>query len=297
MKLMPAFKSSLISLYRVGTHPYRAWQNARLYAAGSAPVLVFFYHRISDETCVPWSHTHYEFERQINWLAEHFELVSLNEVQNRLRTQNTRPTACITFDDGYAENCDRALPFLVERKIPCTYYVNSYFIKEQVPFPHDIARGYRLLPNTVSQLRTMAELGIDIGAHTKMHADMGKLRDPARIQDEVSGCGDELEQMLGRRVAHFAFPYGLPRNMSAAAFRAAREHGYDSVSSAYGDYNYPGVDAFHIRRIHPDNLSVLRNWATLDPRKLGKPVRCEHLEGADSQSESMLMESQVAACH
>lgn len=297
MKLIPTIKNSLISLYCSGTQPYRTWQNARLYAAGTAPVLVFFYHRISDESCVPWSHTHKEFERQITWLAEHFELVSLSEVQHRLRTKNTRPTACITFDDGYAENCDRALPFLCERRIPCTYFVNTYFVKEQVPFPHDIARGYRLLPNTVSQLRTMAELGIDIGAHTKTHADMGKLRDPAMIQDEVSGCGAELEQMLGRRVAHFAFPYGLPRNMSSAAFRAAREHGYDSVSSAYGDYNYPGADPFHIRRIHPDNLSVVKNWATLDPRRLGRPVACELYDESLPVSQTFRAESAVAACH
>jgi len=294
MKLIPTLKSSLLSLYCLGTQPYRAWQNARLYSTGQAPVLVFFYHRISDESCVPWSHTHYEFERQINWLAEHFELVSLTEVQHRLRTGNSRPTACITFDDGYAENCDRAVPFLVERNIPCTYFVNSYYIKEQVPFPHDIARGYRLLPNTVSQLRTMVELGIDIGAHTRTHADMGKLRDPARIQEEVAGCGDELEQILGQRVAHFAFPYGLPRNMSAAAFRAAREHGYDSVSSAYGDYNYPGDNAFHIRRIHPDNLAVLRNWATLDPRKLHRPVPCDQLDESVPAPESTAVESVAA---
>lgn len=297
MKLIPAIKSSLISLYCLGTQPYRAWQNARLYATGKAPVLVFFYHRISNETCVPWSHTHYEFERQINWLAEHFDLVSLSEVQHRLRTGNTRPTACITFDDGYAENCDRALPFLVERNIPCTYFVNNYYIQEQVPFPHDIARGYRFLPNTVSQLRLMAELGIEIGAHTRTHADLGKLRDPERIRDEVSGCGRDLEQLLGRRVAHFAFPYGMPRNLTAAAFQAARKHGYDSVSSAYGDYNYPGVDPFHIRRIHSDNLSGLKNWATLDPRKVGRPIHCSALDAEEVQNEPTLTESGVAACH
>jgi peptidoglycan/xylan/chitin deacetylase (PgdA/CDA1 family) len=122
-----------------------------------------------------------------------------------------------------------------------------------------------------------------------------------RIQEEVAGCGDELEQMLGQRVAHFAFPYGMPRNMSAAAFRAAREHGYDSVSSAYGDYNYPGDDAFHIRRIHPDNLTVVRNWATLDPRKLHRPVRCDHLDEpvpatASETVENVAAENTVIAC-
>jgi peptidoglycan/xylan/chitin deacetylase (PgdA/CDA1 family) len=178
----------------------------------------------------------------------------------------------ITFDDGYAENCDRALPLLIEYEIPCTYFVSTHYVLDQQCFPHDIARGYRLLPNTVQQLRIMADSGIEIGAHTRTHADMGKIHDPRRIEEEVSRCGDELEQAIGRRVRYFAFPYGLQRNMTSAAFRAAREHGYEGVCSAYGDYNHPGDDGFHIRRIHADSMSVLRNWATFDPRKITRQV-------------------------
>jgi peptidoglycan/xylan/chitin deacetylase (PgdA/CDA1 family) len=281
MKLFPSLHSWLLSLYYTGTLPYRMWRNARLYAAGKVPILVFFYHRIAADQAVPWSHTHDEFERQMLWLKEHFDLISLEEVQRRIRSQvSPRPAACITFDDGYAENCDRAIPFLVEQEIPCTYFVNTWFIQEQRPFPHDIALGKRLLPNTVQQLRYMAELGIEIGAHTRTHADMGKIHDLSEIRREISGCGDELEQMLGQRVRYFAFPYGLPRNMTSMAFRVAREHGYEGVCSAYGDYNYPGDDGFHIRRIHPDNMTVLRNWATFDPRKLGKPVAYDYRHDA-----------------
>ena len=36
------------------------------------------------------------------------------------------------------------------------------------------------------------------------------------------------------------------------AFRVAYEAGYDGVCSAYGGYNFPGDDPFHLRRIHAD---------------------------------------------
>jgi len=292
MKLPPQLRTFLLSLYYNGTLPYRLWQNARLYAAGKAPILVFFYHRIAHDRCVPWSHTNEEFARQIAWLKKRFELISLAEAQRRVRQKsNDRPAACITFDDGYAENCDYALPLLIEEQIPCTYFVCTHYIFEQQLFPHDIALGQRLSPNTVRQIRYLAEAGIDIGAHTRTHADLGKIHDPRRIREEVSRCGDELEQLIGQRVRYFAFPYGLPRNMTSAAFQAAREHGYDGVCSAYGDYNYPGDDGFHIRRIHADDMLVLRNWATLDPRKLWRPVAYDYTR--DQQSLKIEVTSQL----
>ena len=55
-----------------------------------------------------------------------------------------------------------------------------------------------------------------------------------------------------REVRYFAFPYGLPENMSTEAFRIARGAGYRGVCSAYGGYNFPGDDPFHIRRFHAD---------------------------------------------
>ena len=68
---------------------------------------------------------------------------------------------------------------------------------------------------------------------------------------------------------YFAFPYGQHENLSADAFRVAVDAGYDGVCSAYGGYNFPGDDPFHIRRIHADpELIRLKNWLTVDPRKL-----------------------------
>ena len=58
----------------------------------------------------------------------------------------------------------------------------------------------------------------------------------------------------------------------------ALEAGFDGVCSAYGGYNFPGDDPFHLRRIHGDPETIrLKNWLTLDPRKLhtGEQLRWE----------------------
>lgn len=269
MYLPPALRKALLFAWSKGTLPLRRGLLHRFSARGQAPLLVLFYHRVADRSDVPWTHTYAEFARQMRWLKRHCELVTLAEAQRRIASgENRRLAASVTFDDGYAENCDRAIPLLIEEQIPCTYFVSTWYVNQQQPFPHDLARGFRLPPNTPVQLRMMAEAGIEIGAHTRTHPNLGAIRDPDRIYDEVIGGRNDLEDMIGRPVRYFAFPYGLRQNMQPGIFALLAHHGFSGVCSAYGDYNFPGEDPFHIRRVHADSLLYLANWATLDPRKL-----------------------------
>jgi hypothetical protein len=62
--------------------------------------------------------------------------------------------------------------------------------------------------------------------------------------------------------------------LNAEAFRLARRAGYQGVCSAYGGYNWPGEDAFHLQRIHADpDMLRLKNWLTFDPRKQRRTER------------------------
>ena len=148
----------------------------------------------------PWTVSNAMFARQIGWLRAHFELISLDEAQRRIRAgHNPRPCVSITFDDGYADNCQRAIPLLVERRIPCTYFVTLHNVLTGEPFPHDLATGSDAPPNTLEQLRAMAAAGIEIGAHGCRHADLGAIRDPARLCDEVVAARDELRTRWAAR--------------------------------------------------------------------------------------------------
>jgi peptidoglycan/xylan/chitin deacetylase (PgdA/CDA1 family) len=271
---MELWKSSLLHLYYYGSLPYRWAAGRRAEREGRVPVIVLLYHRIADDAATPWTTSNRSFERQVLWLADRFDVVSLEEAVRRIRSgENHRPTVSITFDDGYADNCRHAVPLLVKHQLPATYFVTLRNVLRGEPYPHDLALGHELAPNTLEQLRAMAAAGIEIGGHTYSHPDLAGVTDPGELHTEVVASGEELGMLLGRRVRYFAFPYGQPEHLNPDVFDLAQTAGYEAVCSAFGGYNFPGDDAFHVRRIHGDEEMIrLKNRATVDPRKVSRPA-------------------------
>ena len=160
-------KAVALGLYYYATLPARNVWNKRMAQKGQMPIVILFYHRVSQDQDNAWTISNRRFESHLNWLARRYEFLSLAEAQRRLRERSShRPAISITFDDGYADNCEFALPYLIKQRIPCTYFVSSRNVVEGRPFPHDLKAGTPLRPNTVDQIRALAEAGIDIGAHT-----------------------------------------------------------------------------------------------------------------------------------
>ncbi len=256
--------------YYLATSPMRSMYRRQLSRQGRSPLCVLFYHRVADCHTNGWSISNNEFERQMRWIKRNVEVVSLKEIQRRMESKHNNSVAvAITFDDGYAENCDRAIPFLLENEIPATYFVSLDFVVNDRPFPQDVQQGIPLRPNTPDQLREIAAAGIEIGAHTRTHCDVGKIGDAETLYDEIITATDELSSLVNQPIRYFAFPYGRPSNLSAAACKLAKTLGMVGVCSADGAYNFAGDDSFHIQRIHGDPSFVrLKNWLTVDPRKI-----------------------------
>ena len=263
------WRAALLNGYYQALWPYRVLALGRARRSGSMPIIGVYYHRVSDDRATPWTISRSAFERQINWLQAHCDLVSLAEAQRRIRSgMNRRPTVTITFDDGYADNCDFALPLLVERGIPCHYFVTWEPVTRQIPFAHDVRLGRPAAPNTVAELRTWAARGIEIGCHTRTHTVVSTLQTELQLLDELVAVRDEMQTELKQPLDYFAFPCGQQGDLTVRAFAVAREAGYRGVCSAYGGYNLPGDDAFHLQRLGPgEPLITIKNYVGLDPRK------------------------------
>jgi peptidoglycan/xylan/chitin deacetylase (PgdA/CDA1 family) len=265
---MNATRNLLLSARNYAVWPFRQAARAGRCARRQEPVQILFYHRVADQHPNGWTMPTATFARQVAWLQRRFDIVGLAEAQQRIASGgNDRPTVCLTFDDGYADNLHFAIPLLLERKIPFTYFVCSDNVRKRRPFPHDVAAGVPLEVHTAEQVRQLAAHGVEIGAHTRTHADLGKL-EGAELIREILGSKRELERIIGGPVRYFAFPYGMHANMSREAFQVARREGFTGVCSAYGGYNFPGEDPFHLQRIHADcEMSRFYNWLSVDPRK------------------------------
>ncbi len=126
--------------------------SVRRAAAGGRRVQVLGYHRVCDdferesaraiESCIISRET---FEHHIAFLVERFELVSMSRVVEVLNGTATaeRDLTAITFDDGYADVLENALPVLQAYDATATIYVSTDIITSAGHFPHD--RLYTLL--------------------------------------------------------------------------------------------------------------------------------------------------------
>jgi peptidoglycan/xylan/chitin deacetylase (PgdA/CDA1 family) len=85
------------------------------------------------------------FERHIDWIGRHFEFATLDEIGTRIERGEpfSRPTAAITFDDGYRDVYEHAVPLLIRKGIPAAMFVVTDLVGQADWQVHD--RLYHLL--------------------------------------------------------------------------------------------------------------------------------------------------------
>jgi peptidoglycan/xylan/chitin deacetylase (PgdA/CDA1 family) len=147
----------------------------------------------------------------------------------------------ITFDDGYADFAQAALPALRARSLPSTLFVTTGWLAggaSREPGPSDPMLSW-------SQLPDLLECGVELGAHSHRHPQMDTLTGAA-LRDELVTPKDRLEQALGRAVDLFAYPHGYngPR-----VRRAARASGYRAAAAVRNALHHPGEDPFAVSRL------------------------------------------------
>lgn len=173
---------------------------------------VIYYHSIHPSA--PFSMQPGIFGQHIDWLqANGFELVTFSQLIERVRTDDPNPRlACISFDDGYADNYEHALPILVDHHVPATFFVVTGMIGDRTPLPSN--QGNKLyrdrLMLTQSQLKEMLSCGMEIGSHTRshVHARATYQQSAQMLEDELAGSRKDLEDCLGVPVSCFAYPNG-----------------------------------------------------------------------------------------
>lgn len=124
----------------------------------------------------------------------------------------------ITFDDGFADFAETAVPVLRRNGFSALVFVPT----RRLGYTEDwdgANRPARPLMHW-DTVRRLAEEGIEFGGHSQTHADLTRL-DPAMCEQEVAGSAADLSERIGRPVESFAPPYG---RVSPAVLEIIRRH-------------------------------------------------------------------------
>ena len=209
-------------------------------------VPILMYHEVAGpaDTDSPLAVPPAAFADQIAALAEGgFTSVTVAALTAAWAGQGVLPErpVVITFDDGFADFYETALPVLAEHAFTATMFVTTGWIAGAVPPARP--RPGRML--TWQQLAESAAAGVEIGAHSHSHPQLDQLS-PARLAGELTVSRRLLEDRLEAPVPGMAYPFGYSDSEVRNAVRAAGYRYACAVANATAD---PDADPFAIPRL------------------------------------------------
>jgi peptidoglycan/xylan/chitin deacetylase (PgdA/CDA1 family) len=170
--------------------------------------------------------------------------LSMRELEPYLDGRRQGKVVGLTFDDGYLNNLENALPVLSA----CGFSATCYAVSDAIGTHNawDELSGVPQKPlMSAAQMREWLDAGMEIGAHSRSHADLTTLdRDTANA--EIAGCKRALEECLQAEVRHFCYPYG---RHSAQHREMVRASGYLSATTVQRGRADSHDDRFALPRV------------------------------------------------
>lgn len=133
-------------------------------AGARARLSVLIFHRVlrAPDPLLPGELHAERFDAVCAWLAHWFNVLPLDQAARRLR-DGTLPAraAAITFDDGYADNHDIALPILQRHGLVATFFVATGFLDGGRMWNDSVIESVRRTGAAALDLRALGLAGVD----------------------------------------------------------------------------------------------------------------------------------------
>ncbi|WP_245839452.1 polysaccharide deacetylase family protein [Mycobacterium aquaticum] len=206
------------------------------------------------------------FAEQVTYLARNgFTGLTFGELCRLRRSGEPLPQrpVVLTFDDGYADLVEEALPVLTSHGFPATVFITTGWLDDAgqraAGTPPD-----RML--TWRQLTILEQAGVEIGAHSHSHPQLDQIS-VKQLRAELADPKSLLEEHLGHSVATLAYPYGYSnrrvREMSL-------ELGYRNGAGVVNGIASPASDPFRVPRLTVRLSTSINTFAqTVNQQRIG----------------------------
>ncbi len=194
-------------------------------AGARGRLLVFIFHRVlaAEDALRPGEPETHRFDRIVGFLTQQFRVLALADAAEALaRDRLPAAAACITFDDGYADNLTLAAPILQRHGATATVFVATAYSDGRRMWNDSLIEAVRALPPGEVDWR---EFGLDVAA---VDDDASRRRLIATALPKLKTLPPDeraaITDLIARRAA---VPSAPPLMMSREQLRAWRGMGFD----------------------------------------------------------------------
>lgn len=207
--------------------PAKSLTLINLLASMQVPLSILIYRRVfaRPDPLFPEQIDAARFEQQVRALTRWFRILALPDAVRRLR-ERTLParTACIAFENGYADNAAVALPILQRYRVPATFFVASGFLDGGCMWKDAVIDVVRSAPGERLNLAASGFATYDLRCPVRRRAVIDMLIDTlGRLPH-----GERLERI--RAMARSFTPTMMTSDEVLALHRAGMEIGAQTVS-------------------------------------------------------------------
>lgn len=177
-----------------------SWATRCLLSRKNSPGLsVLIFHRVLDrfDPMRPSETLDKEFESVIRFLAENFSVRPLvPAISDICRRRSTGHSVAITFDDGYADNLEVAMPILRRYSAPATFFVTSGVLGDGMMWNDRIIEAVRNAESAHLDLGPINLGNFDLQTDDMRYAAIRKIiatlkyRDPKERENLVAAIGE-----------------------------------------------------------------------------------------------------------
>lgn len=167
-------------------------------------LFIFIYHRVLDKPdfMLPDEVDKTRFHWQMELLHKYFNVLSLHDALDKMANHSLPSRAvCITFDDGYADNYNNALPILKKFNQSATFFIANGFLNGGRMWNDTIIEAVRNFPQAELDLTTIGLGKYDVATNTEKAANalhiIRKIRHlPLSQRDQYTAYIASLSQNL-----------------------------------------------------------------------------------------------------
>lgn len=191
---------------------------------------ILCYHSVSPDWQSNLSVTPEAFEQHCRWLTRRRSLVELDIAVAHMQPSGHMPSnvMAMTFDDGFADFYEHALPSIVKYRVPCTVFLvaGTLLRKEYVADWIDETPAVPQRVLTLDEVLELRKLGIQFGSHSYAHHDLSTLSD-YECELDLRESRVLMEDLLSTRIRFLAYPRGIHNErVRRGAQRAGFTHAF-----------------------------------------------------------------------
>jgi peptidoglycan/xylan/chitin deacetylase (PgdA/CDA1 family) len=190
------------------------------------------------------------FERQMRFIASRgFQSVRL---ENPTVAFHSEKPISITFDDGYQDFADAAVPILDRLRMIGTVFLVNDLIGKTNEWDTQLGDHPAVLMEDQTIL-DLANKGFEFGSHTRTHVHLDQSDENVQ-REEIVDSKKRLEETLGFPIQTFCYPYG---GYNTTSVNLVKEAGYSCAVTTRKGLNTESTDRFQLNRIAIRNDTLM----------------------------------------